>query len=67
MGQHQPFSAADDNAWLSSLVDTFEQTEELSGQQCDPAALAAVMARLQSPTPARRNLSRRAEVLQLSF
>ncbi len=67
MGQRQPFSAADDNAWLSNLVDTFVRTEEMHDEPCSQAALSAAMNRLQRPALRPSNTSRRAEVLELSF
>ena len=67
MGQGQPFAASDDFAWLSGLVDTFERTEQLHDEQCDPAIVSAAIARLQCPATLRRDGTRRAEVLELSF
>jgi hypothetical protein len=67
MGQHQPFSAAEDTVWLASLVDTFARAEQIHGEPCNPAVLEAAMARLQRPAARRPNLSRRGEFLELSF
>lgn len=67
MGQHQPFSAADDTAWLSNLVDTFARAEQINDEPCNPAVLEAAMARLQRPASRRLHSSRRGEFLQLSF
>jgi len=68
MGQRQPFSATDDNAWLSNLVDTFERTEQLHDESCSPAVVAEAMCRLQRPAAPRRLKSRRrTELLELSF
>jgi hypothetical protein len=54
MGQHQPFSAADDKAWLSNLVDTFARAEQIHDEPCNAAVRAAAMARLQRPATSRR-------------
>lgn len=67
MGQRQPFSVADETAWLSSLVDTFARTEDMHDEPCDPAAVNAAMARLQRPAAGRRSKSWRSEVIELSF
>lgn len=67
MGQRQPFPAADNPGWLSSLVETFARTEEMHGEPCSPAVLSAAMARLQRPAAVRRQTARRAELLELSF
>lgn len=68
MGQRQPFSATDDNAWLSNLVAAFARTEELRSQPCSAVVLSAAMVRLQRPAAVRRpQIARRSDVLELSF
>lgn len=68
MGQHQPFLAADDTAWLSGLVDTFARVDEMHDEPCSPAVVSAAMARLQRPSEMRRlNTPRRVKFLESSF
>jgi hypothetical protein len=68
MGQRQPFTAVDDTAWLSDLVDTMERAEKLHDEPCDPALMSAAMARLQRPAAARRPKSRAGtNAFELSF
>lgn len=67
MGQREPISAADNNAWLSNLVDTFARAEQMHDEPCSPAVISAAMARLQRPALRRPKMSRRVEVLELSF
>ena len=67
MGQSQPFSAIDDNAWLSNLVETFVRAEQLHDEPCDPAVSAATMARLQRPAVPRGVVTaRHAKLLEFS-
>ncbi|UGV26368.1 hypothetical protein E0H22_12115 [Rhodopseudomonas boonkerdii] len=68
MDQRQPFSATDDNTWLSDLIAGFARTEELRGQSCSPAIISAAKARLERPANVRRSqTAHRAELLELSF
>lgn len=68
MGQHQPYSAADDNAWLSDLVDTFARAEQIHDEPCNAAIRAAAIARLQRPAIARPSVSvRRIALLEPTF
>ncbi len=36
-----------DSAWLNTLIDTFERTEELCSVPCDAKTVSATMSRLQ--------------------
>jgi hypothetical protein len=68
MGQHQPFSAAGDKAWLSNLVDTFARAEQIHDEPCNAAVRAAAMARLQRPAALRRRAPfDRVALLELTF
>lgn len=64
MGQQQPFSAADGTMWLSSLVETFERTEQLHREPCDRAVVSAAIERLKRPAGARRQVVRKAEMFE---
>lgn len=67
MGQLQPFSAPDDSAWLSGLVDALDRVEQMHDEPCDKALLVDAMARLRRPAAPRRDTTRRNKVLELSF
>lgn len=67
MGQSQPFSVANDDAWLSDLVDTMERTEQLHDKPCNQVDVAAAMARLQRPANMRRAVVRRGKFSELAF
>jgi hypothetical protein len=49
MGQRHQNShlGTEDAAWLTTLIDTFERTEELAAVPCDAKTVAATMSRLQ--------------------
>jgi hypothetical protein len=47
--QHSDFRT-DDSAWLNTLIDTFERTEDLSDVPCDAKTVSAAMARLNNGT-----------------
>ncbi|MET0970930.1 MAG: hypothetical protein ABWY18_17160 [Tardiphaga sp.] len=49
MGQRQPFSGTESSDWLSTLVETYDRVERLSGEPCDMADREAVLNRLQRP------------------
>lgn len=67
MGQSKPFSAADDNAWLSHLVETMEHAEQMHDEPCQKAVLSATLARLQRPAIGPRNTIRRGKLFELPF
>jgi hypothetical protein len=58
MGQrHQNSDPTADCAWLNTLIDTFERTEELGNVPCDANTVSAAMSRLQGQ-PSSRTLVR---------
>lgn len=67
MGQRQPFSAADDNAWLSRLVDTMDRVERMHDEPCDEVLMSAALAHLQRPATAPGHGTRSGNLLELSF
>jgi len=67
MGQRQPFSAADDSAWLSHLVDTMDRVEQMHDEPCDEVLMSAMMARLKSPATTFGDMTRSGDLLELSF
>ena len=55
--QQQWHPASGQTGWLSTLVDTFEQTEQLCDVRCDERLLSEMRARLARPAlPSDRNL-----------
>jgi hypothetical protein len=69
MGQRHQHSDAgtDDSAWLNTLINTFERTEEFGDVPCDARTVSVMMSRLQRPavTPARSHRRRRQATLEV--
>lgn len=49
MGQRLPYTAKASDAWLSNLIETFDQVEARRSLPCDPGMLCAMQRRLQRP------------------